>query len=521
MVYDEGEESIVVAGSRAASTASYLAFSGVFTTIVYGLAFIAIARLLGPSSYGIYAIAVSIAGAFGAVGNFGVATYFERHITMLALRKNRELSLTVASGLLLIVLLGSAITIIGLVFSGLLSAAIFHSTSYVLVLYVALVSIVFSMLYGVSHGALIGFNDGKGSAAVSIIYTLTQTFVSVGLVLYGYGVLGAVTGLLAGLVLGSIAALARISRHMHVGISINMAEFAKRIKSILSFSLPIAGSNFMAALPSNIAVVLMGVYTLASTVGNYSVAARVASILGVFTGSFIVLLPFFSGIIATGKSKEELSSTFSYVLYFMFLFSMPLFLFFIVFAHAIMYTVFPNYESVYVYIILMALGTLVSLFGMPASSFVLSKAKVTKVLAFSSITGITELVLLFLLIPMFGVYAAIAVLYFVGTALTAYLYLNEAKKEGIALRFGKLYRVLATGAMLLVVFLLVLLLPVDSTAKLAVGFVLLFAVYPPALVFARALQRSDFGTIRSVTHTVPVLGKVISALLAYAEAFVK
>ncbi|MEM0147226.1 MAG: oligosaccharide flippase family protein [Candidatus Micrarchaeaceae archaeon] len=522
MVYEQKEESVESleeAGAKATGTASYLAFSSIFTILVYGLAFIAIARLLGPSQYGVYVIAVSIAGAFGAVGNFGISTYFERQIPIAMARNKQELSSIIGSGIVAIVVLSCIIIAVGIAASHYLSMLLFHSLSELAVIYIALLSILFSMLYGIGNGALIGFNDGKGSAIASIIYTITQTALSISLVVLGYGVLGAVLGLLAGLLLGTAAVLARIEKH--VSISMRISGIWQRIKQMLSFSLPIAGSNFLSSLPSNIAVILLGIYTLSSVVGNYGVASRVESTLGVFTGALVVMLPFFSGMLARNSKKEEIGNVMSYVLYVMFLLATPFIIFFTMFSHAIMYTVFPSYTSVYIYISLMSISVLFNVLSAPASSLVIGRAHVKKVLTFSAITGLSELLLLFLIMPALGAYGAIAVLFFYGSVLADFLYLHEIRKEGISIKPKRIYLALASNVALALVFLPVLMIGIDTTAKLAIAFALIFVAYPPIMALTGALKRRDAERISNATKSVPVIGKLMRVILAYASRFIR
>ncbi|MGC8537889.1 MAG: oligosaccharide flippase family protein [Candidatus Micrarchaeia archaeon] len=54
--------------------------SKVFSFLFVGVAFILITRILGPTGYGVYVLATAIAGVFGSVGNFGIATALNRFI---------------------------------------------------------------------------------------------------------------------------------------------------------------------------------------------------------------------------------------------------------------------------------------------------------------------------------------------------------------------------------------------------------------------------------------------------------
>ncbi len=289
------------------------------------------------------------------------------------------------------------------------------------------------------------------------------------------------------------------------------------MSEIFSFSLPIAGSNLFASLPSNLGVMILAIYVASSTIGNYGVASRVESILGIFTGSMIVLLPFFSSL-DLGR-KQEASEITSYMLYLIYLLATPFVMFFVMFAHPIMYTVFPRYEGVYVYIAIMSISVLVSMLGAPASSIVVSKAKVKKVLGFSATVGLIELALLAVLIPYLTVYALIGILYFVGPAVSDYLYIHEIAKEKIRIIPNRLGRVALANAVLAFVLLPIFLIHIYPTLKLLIAFVLLFVAYPPIIGITKAVKKGDIKRIEKVTSRVPMLKGLIKGVLSYASVF--
>ncbi|MDE1856204.1 MAG: hypothetical protein KGH49_03150, partial [Candidatus Micrarchaeota archaeon] len=81
---DVEEESI---GRRATRTFFASVIGKFLALLITTATFIAVARLLGPSSYGIYTVALGYATLIGSVSHFGIASYFDRHISAMSYRR--------------------------------------------------------------------------------------------------------------------------------------------------------------------------------------------------------------------------------------------------------------------------------------------------------------------------------------------------------------------------------------------------------------------------------------------------
>jgi len=68
----------------------FVVFSKAFSIIVGGLTFIIVARLLGPPGYGIYTIAMGMAGFIGAFGSISIGQYLNKYIPELSLKGEKE-----------------------------------------------------------------------------------------------------------------------------------------------------------------------------------------------------------------------------------------------------------------------------------------------------------------------------------------------------------------------------------------------------------------------------------------------
>ena len=86
-------------GSRTANTASLITFGRFVTLLITGAAFIIVARLLGPSVYGIYVLAISYIGLFTVIADLAVCTSVNKFIGQYLAENNKdELEKTISNG---------------------------------------------------------------------------------------------------------------------------------------------------------------------------------------------------------------------------------------------------------------------------------------------------------------------------------------------------------------------------------------------------------------------------------------
>jgi len=59
----------------------------ILTFVMTGIALVIVARLLGPSQYGVYTLAVAFASIFGSIGYFGIGTAVNKFVSESKQRK--------------------------------------------------------------------------------------------------------------------------------------------------------------------------------------------------------------------------------------------------------------------------------------------------------------------------------------------------------------------------------------------------------------------------------------------------
>ena len=505
-------------GVNSASVATFVVFSKAFSIIVGGLTFIIVARLLGPSGYGIYTIAMGMAGFIGAFGSISIGEYLNKYIPELSLKGEKERikdMLGVALLITLIIIL--AAVLVSSLFIKQILYYFFHSTVTDLVIYFSLIYLVFSTLFGLGENILISFADGKGSAIAQVVNISSQAAFSVSLVLLGYGALGAIIGAMLGLFFGFIYQILKITKHSGIRFN-NVVGEAKRM---LSFSIPLTASSIVDSLVHNFSVLYLSFFFLPDIVGLYGVASKIGTYIDLVTGSIsAILIPMFSAVIANKAMKETLGKFYNYSIYFGLLFAIPIVIYIVVFSNALVISVFTStYKGASLYMALIGFGILLGLFASYASSLAVSAGYIKKVFKYGIATSLTELLFLLILIPFLSVNGLIITIYYIGSIVADLLYLNFIRhilKIKVQLNIAG---IVISNIILALLLIPIIFIDIKATYQLLLGLIAIIFVYPVLLGLFNAISRKELELLRKVLYKFPVIGIWLSAIIIYAELF--
>ena len=177
-------------GSKTARVASLMIFGRFISLFISGIAFILIARILGPGTYGIYTLAAAYASLVVSIGigDLGVSTAFNKFIGQYSGKSNNaQINKVLSNGYAAVLISGSVLTIIAFLLSGLVAGRLLGSSSLSYILEIVSFAILLSTLYGTSYNALVGFGKGSYVATVIVMHSAIQSTISVTLALLGYG----------------------------------------------------------------------------------------------------------------------------------------------------------------------------------------------------------------------------------------------------------------------------------------------------------------------------------------------
>ena len=531
---------------RIASHLLFPIFIGNFITIaVSGLMFIAIARLLGPSNYGLYTLAVSFYLLIDSVGNLGIGSYFNRYLAEYTdSGKTEKIGQTVISGYIVLLIVGSLLTLLALAISPYFANVLYRSTGIsTLTLRLASIAIFFFIASGSTYSALIGIRKGKLAALVSVVTNVSEFIIAVGLVYLGYGVDGALAGLVLGYVFGVFVGLIALYRSLRELIPGALRfHVAKELRNALSFSLPLAGKNFLANFTYYAAVLVLGLYVSTAVVGNYGTAIRGVGLLQVVYGNVTtVLLPTFSialarmvkrrGSRASKPRGSEISAMYDKTIFFSLLISLPLVIYIGAMSKPLIFLFLGSkYTLAPFYLTLIAAGVVMNMIGLYTSSLFVAGGYIIKALKYELIADILALASLFLLVPYIGAVGSIIAVFFIGSLAGTCLFASGASRLfGARLRVGRIARMLAAGLVFGAILYATTLVAInyhtlpgmaEAAGTLLLGVILSVLLLPVFLVASGAASMEDARYLRHATRRLFFAGRMFSYITAYMEFLV-
>ena len=194
-------------GGKTARIATSVLAAKSFTFLATGIAFIIVARILGPGTYGVYTLAIAIAGFFGSFGDFGFSLSAVKFIAEYIEKKNTEMvKSTITNAYAAAALIGIIFTVIAFVASGPAALLIFHNAAYTPILEVASFTIIVGVLWNVSYSMLVGLGKGKYITFAVVLQSLAQALLSIGFAFAGFGAAAPILGVVIGFFIGFLAA---------------------------------------------------------------------------------------------------------------------------------------------------------------------------------------------------------------------------------------------------------------------------------------------------------------------------
>ncbi|MCL4375801.1 oligosaccharide flippase family protein [Candidatus Marsarchaeota archaeon] len=514
----KNEDEAVDIGIKNAKTASFVLVGRSASIVISTLMFVLIARMLLSENYGLYTAAIGATSLIIAFGSINIGTYFNKYIPkMIAEKDQKGIAVSIGDGIILLLAAFLAFFLIGILGSNIISLYIMHNAIYSILILAAIIGVYTSFFNSVVYSIIVSFGDGKRAAFSLVLNSVVQAIASVGLIMLGYGPLGAIIGYFLGSLFALIAGVFFISKHSKVHFVSH--GLRKRIGRMLKFSLPITVSNVLSNVANNLAIVLLSVLFSAGVVGAYGISLRVGNLIDMVAGSIaVVLIPMFATAIHGSSKGKNLDKFYGYSIYFAMFFTMPLICYIAIFSGNIIATVFTSsYSQSYIYMPLISIGILIGLFWNYSFSLLASMGKVREIFKFSVAIFGSDIVAVIILTPIFGAVGTIIALFYVGNIIGNYVYIRYINKIGIKVNFGGPVRVLLSNGILLFFLLPEILLSSFPKMELISGFVVIIIAYPALLVITRALRREEIELLDKVSKNIPILGRIMEVLLSYAR----
>lgn len=273
----------------------FLVLGNVVSKLLMALAYLILARLFSPEEYGEFGMIKSTVNNFLIFATMGLGLTTTKYISEFKNTDKTKASGILGSSMFAILVLGTLVASIVVFFAEFIANDILHAPHLQSLLKISGFILVFSALYSVQVGALLGLQNYKTSTIANILQGL---LVTIGLVVggYFYGVEGAVIGnLVAVFVLALMIYFLLSKQARKIQIRPTISNFKKDIKEIYKFALPAS----LATLITSPTYWLLNALLIRSEnglehLGLYSAVIIFSSSLQLLNGSLNnVLLPIF------------------------------------------------------------------------------------------------------------------------------------------------------------------------------------------------------------------------------------
>jgi O-antigen/teichoic acid export membrane protein len=299
-----------------------------------------VARLLGPSSYGIYSLALALPLFLQYLAGFGIKTAVNRFVpyhtsqgdyaTAQRLTKNAIIFLTVTS---------LALTGLSVALAGWMSALLLDRPELTLYVEIANILILGQAFYNFLTPAFVSWGLPVQDAIWTIAQAILKVVISVVLILIGMGVFGGLDGytlsaLVSGILGTIVLYIMRLKGRPSVGgvevvaTKWNFQDFVNDVRMMVKYGFPAyIGNIILNASQQSIFTIVLAYVATNRTVGLFSAASNITQ--GVLAVSAALTPAFFTAFASLDGIKSDLGSAFKYAIKYVSYFMMPLVIFLI------------------------------------------------------------------------------------------------------------------------------------------------------------------------------------------------
>jgi stage V sporulation protein B len=379
-----------VAQESARGTLVLLAGNLAYTAITAVTA-IFLARLLGPDGYGVYTLAFvvpSLLSLFVGLGvNISVTRYVAYYVSSGDIEKAKSVTRSATSFLLIFGLLLAAVNFYG---ASYFVDVLLHRPELVPYVQIASLFVVGQALTGSATSVFIGWSSMVEASAFTVLQAGLKLVLTVGLILAGFGVLGAVVGhTLSYLVQGVLATIFLYVAHMRPWSRASNTFFADT-RMMLGYGIPPYAGNIVSGLATQYVTIILAAIATNAVIGYYQAALNVTIAVSVVSGTVTNVL--YRSFAALQGLEGDTSLAFSYAVRYVSLVITPI-VFFLIAAAAPLFDILygPSYSPGIVLLRLVGISFLPISIGLTVLTPFLNgvgKSRLTMVITVASAIGL-------------------------------------------------------------------------------------------------------------------------------------
>lgn len=283
---------------EAAKGSAFIFAGNTLSTAILTIASVVMARLLGPSDYGLYSVALIAPNLMLLFTDFGVISALVRFTAKFKSEgRSESIGGLIKTGLMFQLAASLLMLLLTFTFSDTLVVHLLNRSGATSLINLSSLLIVGNVLALTSSNVFIGLDKMDKTAAISITQATIKVILAPILIILGFGIVGALTGHVLGyLIAGVIGAVMtiRISKLPRYTSDRNPG-FIPNLTLMVRYGIPLYTSTLITGLLIQYQSVILAWFTMNVEIGNYFAAAKfLTAVMLLTTPISTVLFPAFS-----------------------------------------------------------------------------------------------------------------------------------------------------------------------------------------------------------------------------------
>ncbi|MDG5761549.1 flippase [Natronococcus sp. A-GB1] len=262
-----------------------------------------LARLLDPSEYGLLYLAISVFGTLKLFSKLGIAKSAARYISEYKETNQEQIKHIIRFSLFLNLIMITIVSLVLFIGREHIAFLVGEPDLRPLLLF-GILFIGFSTMHTFSTLILQGFEAIQATGVISIFHHITRLIFAIGLVVIGYGVIGALMGYIAGYAVAAVTGLGYVFYQYYRHSSSGPIEPGLR-RRIAEYSIPITATDTAGILDKRIDIVLVGFFIGPVAVAYYTLGKQIITFIeSPITALGFTLSPTYESLSARGDRAK-------------------------------------------------------------------------------------------------------------------------------------------------------------------------------------------------------------------------
>ena len=476
----------------------------VSSTLVLAAGMLLVANLLGAQSFGRFNIAKSIVSMASLVFGLGLRPSMIKYISQYRFEgKNDRIRVLIETGLLISMISSGFATLIVYSLSGYIANQIYNQPDQAVFIRYLSFGIIGSSMMTFAMGVTVGYERMKLRSILDIVHSFLKSVSSPFLIYLGLGVLGAIYGHFAPVLLSGLLGLGFvILLRRNEALSTDDFTHIEALKMLLVFGFPIYLTTLLNGMIPELFITILGASISDAVVGNYAVVLKFSMLLSFVTLPIrTTIFPLFSKL---ENNLSDLGFLYRNAVKYSTLFTYPIVVMIMAMSDPIITALFGIKYPLAAHFLryYMLISVIIGVGSVCNATLLNSQKKANYNLKSTIIRFIVVTPLSFLVIPRYGVQGLLAIMFIGNFVNSFYNLLIIRRLFNFDIDWKFLAKNLAiSGIIYPVVYWLTEFLHINVWVELVLGGCISVTMYLLGLILTKALTMTDYQFLRRMSRS--------------------